>query len=484
MSNVRKSLFWSFSERYLGLLIYLVTTMVLARILTPHEIGMYSLCVAFSGIASVLRDFGVSEYVIQEKNLDEEKLRSAHAVAFITAWSIGIVLFLLRDVIADYYKEPALVPVLSVACLNFFILPFASPSYALLHREMAFRQLFYIQTTTNLSYAAVGISLAWLDFGPIALAWASCLSILVQSLYVAAIKPRETFMLPRFRAVKGVLSYGTMFSSSRIIEAVGGNSQDLVIGRQFGFESLGLFSRAFSLIEMFTTYFSNTVSRVATPAFANSHREGECLATSYAHAVSIVSVIAIPFYLFMSLMAPDIIMVLFGPQWEQAAPIARALAAFGAITGLSNLALNVLTAAGQVKRRLQITMIVTPIHIMNIIIASMFSLQAITYAWLCTWVLTLFIYEYHLRQALSFGFIDLWKACRKSLLVAFTGLAIQVSLFLLINEFDAHSLVRLIIIGPLAVGTWVFLLKAFNHPLFAELLALYRSATQRLKTKQ
>jgi O-antigen/teichoic acid export membrane protein len=73
--SVRRSLALSFAQRYVATVITFIATLILARLLSPAQIGIFSLCAAFVAIASVVRDFGVSEYLIQERNLDTQKIR-------------------------------------------------------------------------------------------------------------------------------------------------------------------------------------------------------------------------------------------------------------------------------------------------------------------------------------------------------------------------------------------------------------------------
>ena len=65
MNSVRKSILYSLAQNYLILVTQLITSMVLARILSPAEVGVFSVAAALSGLASVVRDFGVAEYLIQ-----------------------------------------------------------------------------------------------------------------------------------------------------------------------------------------------------------------------------------------------------------------------------------------------------------------------------------------------------------------------------------------------------------------------------------
>ncbi|MFQ5784611.1 MAG: oligosaccharide flippase family protein [Alphaproteobacteria bacterium] len=82
--SVRKSLVFSFVESYGRLLLNFAPAVILARLLTPAEIGIFSLSVAFIGLAHMLREFGVMNFLVQEKDLTEDKMRTAFTVAFLT----------------------------------------------------------------------------------------------------------------------------------------------------------------------------------------------------------------------------------------------------------------------------------------------------------------------------------------------------------------------------------------------------------------
>ena len=79
-SRIRKSLFWSFLERYVGIALTFVSFPILARLLTPAEIGIYSVSVAFVTFAHVVRDFGVAHYIIQEKDLSTQRMRAMFGI--------------------------------------------------------------------------------------------------------------------------------------------------------------------------------------------------------------------------------------------------------------------------------------------------------------------------------------------------------------------------------------------------------------------
>ena len=91
MASIRKALSLSFASKYSSLAIHTVAIMVLARLLTPAEIGVYSVGAAVVALAHVLRDFGVGNYLIQEKELTQDRIRTAFGVALVIAWVMAAV---------------------------------------------------------------------------------------------------------------------------------------------------------------------------------------------------------------------------------------------------------------------------------------------------------------------------------------------------------------------------------------------------------
>ncbi len=474
MTTLRNALLWSFAERYASLLITISSTLILARILTPTQIGIFSMCAAVTAVAGILRDFGVSEYLIQEKNLTQGKLKAALGTAMLVAWSIGALVFVSRNLIANYYQEQELAEVLSVLSLNFLILPFASPAFALLSREMAFRKVFAVQTTSNAVQSVAAVVLAYQGYGTMSLAWAPVLGVLVQTVMLAFLRPHGTLLLPSLKGARTVLRYGSMFASSRLIETFTRNAHEFVVARQFGFAAVGLFSRAFGLVELFHTNVASAILRVATPSYAADHRAGLQLVEAFARGTSIFTSIAWPFFGFVALMSVDLIRVLFGPQWDAAAPIATILATAVMPTYLYALGPNILAATGHVKRRLKISLLFSPVHLVGIFLASFISLQTVAAVWFMSNLLMLGLYVYHLRQVLNVNTRALFSPCLGSLALAFVSVLAQVITLLAGRSLDMAPLLLLAVVAASGGVSWLLAARALHHPVYDEVVHLLK----------
>lgn len=483
MSATRKALLWSFAERYASLVIAIGSTMLLSRLLTPTQVGIYSLCAAVTTVAGILRDFGVSEYLIQEKDLNRDKIKAAFGVAILIAWTIALVIFLGRGAVAQFYGEPGVAQVMGVLVLHFLILPISSPAFALLNRDMAFRKIFVLNLVCNATQALVSVVLAYRGHGYMALAWGPIANVAVQSVLLAWMRPAQSFVLPGLKEARTVLRFGTMFVASRVIEILARNAHEPIIAKKFDFASVGLFSRAWGLIDLFHLNVAAAVVRVATPAFAAEHRAGGSLADSFARATTIFTCISWPFFALIALTAHEIIQIMFGAQWLAAAPLASILALTAIPTGLYALVPQMMSATGHVKRRLQVILWVGPVHIAAVFAASFFNLHAVAAVWFVSNIATLVLYLGHLHKALHVSPKVLFRPCVGSAAVTAGSVALQVLAVLLGRWAGLPAVLLLGLVVVAGTLGWWWAARAVSHPALQEVHKLLRGLKDKLARK-
>ena len=106
LTAIRRSLAYSIADSYLALPLQLVGTMIISRLLTPAETGVFAVAAVFAAFASTFRDFGITEYLIQENELDAEKIRAAFTVNIAISWAMALLLFFSAPLAADFYRSP------------------------------------------------------------------------------------------------------------------------------------------------------------------------------------------------------------------------------------------------------------------------------------------------------------------------------------------------------------------------------------------
>ena len=115
--------------------------MVIARVLTPAEIGVYSVTIVLLMFVSTVRDMGAGQYLVQEKELTTERIRAVWAVQLGLGLGLAGLVILVSYPVSVFYGEPRMQNIMLVVALNYAINPFGSLTYAWLMREMRFESV-------------------------------------------------------------------------------------------------------------------------------------------------------------------------------------------------------------------------------------------------------------------------------------------------------------------------------------------------------
>src|SRR5437867_2434 len=171
--STRKAFAFSFVDRYAGLGIHVASAMVIARLLTPNEIGVYSLTMVLVGFIATFRDLGAGQYLVQKTHLTTEDIRATWAVQLGLGILFASIIGGASIPVARFYAEPRIAPIMLVLAANFAITPFQALPCAGLTREMKFVVLATIRAPAALPQAACAIPPDWSGVGPIGRAWAN-----------------------------------------------------------------------------------------------------------------------------------------------------------------------------------------------------------------------------------------------------------------------------------------------------------------------
>lgn len=468
--SVRRSLVLSFARNYTNLVFSLGSVMVLSRLLTPAEVGIYSVAVATTTVIQMLRDFGVSEYLVQEKELNDAVARSAFTVNLIMAWSLAVIVFFSSPWIATFYKEPGLRLVLEVLSINFILLPFGSTVNALLIRSMQFGTLYKINLGWLIARTGTTLTLAFLGQGYMSLAWGSVAGMAATVLGCFAWGRAYRIRGLGLTHWRSVTRFGMQQTVNGIVSQLGGFAPDFVIGRILGFADVGLFSRGQGLINLFSTKVASAIGAVSFPAYARRHHGSQDAHRFYLKTLTFVTGIALPFSVFAALMAFPIIHVMFGHQWYKAVPILRLLAVAMFINYLTPQFVQFFTATGRVRIVTGMTVLVQALRVGILIPAAFYSLEAVAASQVVVAVVSTSIQCGLLRRYATITFRDLMSALSPSLGLAVATALVPAVVFVLMpsSGTDLWLSLAFSVIGGGA--GWLIAAWMLKHPLWFELM--------------
>ncbi|WP_374603194.1 lipopolysaccharide biosynthesis protein [Niveibacterium sp.] len=474
MTSVRQAIGLAASQRILAFAISLATTMVIARLITPAESGIYSLAVGLVAIVQMFRDFGVGEYLVQAREIDDKTIRSAFGMSLLFAWALGCLLFAAAAPAACFYNEPIVANVVRILSLNFFLVPFGYITHALLTREMRFGTMLIIQTTSAIAGSISATLLTWQGFGALGLAWSLVVAMVANTLMLLAIRPASVVFRPDFSAWRRIGGFGAYKTAGMLLEQFARRAPDFALSRLLGFSASGLYNRANGLADTFSDFVVGTVYRVALPQFARIKNEGSPLGPTYVETYRMFACIPLSFFGFMALYSEPVIHVLFGDQWLSAAPAMSLIAVAGLLSTPVMLAAPALTGAGAVDRLFRAQLVVNPIQILAICIAASVSIEAVALCMCLVSALRVALYHQQIHRVHGVHLVEILKALIPSLTVVVAAIIMPTAFLFWAKGRGLPALLTASIGGTIFVVGWLAALYGLKHPYRMELGRIYR----------
>lgn len=472
MPTLRKSLLINFAQNYGIIALQFTASIILARLLSPAEIGIFSVAATLIALAQAVRDFGVGQYIIQEKELTPDRIRSAFTVILIIAVGLAAVTASLCNVAADFYREPGIRNVMLVLSVNFLLIPFGQITLAYLQREMRFGVIAQVKIGSTIVHFVVSISLAYLGFSYMSLAFASLAGVVSSAVIANIHRPKDMPWALGFKEVRRILKFGSFSVITNIADALGKGVSDLVVGRMINMTAVGLFSRAAGLIEIFNQGVMNALWAVALPHFSKAVREGGDIQGDYLKSTCLITGLAWPFFGVLALMAEPMVLLLYGSKWVDCIPLVKWIClAFGIIAPFY-LFSSVLVAIGEVKKVMWIEASTLPIQF-GLYISGAFTgnLEIVAAANVVYAIFKASAIYYFLWRHLKFSHLQFVSTLWPSLAVMAVSTGVcALALVFLPNPLNAHWL-SIIIGGVGATMGWIAGVFIFDHPLSHELSA-------------
>lgn len=347
MATLRRSLVIHFFSSSGAALLQFVVSIILARMLAPSEIGVFSMTVVIVNVAHIFRDFGVATYVQREHDLTVAKMRSAIGVMLASSWAICALLLLLSNSLAAWFGEPGMAPVMRVLALGFFVIPFGSITNSLLIRTFAADKQAMVSAASTLTYCGACLTLALLGYGTMSLAWANLISIIVTALALAPMRPRGTPWLPGWKHWRDITHFGLGTLVVNCTAAVNDAVPDLLLGKLGNARLVGLLSRANSTVSIFSYVAGSTVTYGAVSYLSQAHHRGDSMAPIVARATAMLTGVGWPAFACTALVGGDIVLALYGPTWLACVPAILPLAVAAGIGMLFHYTPSVLIALGR-----------------------------------------------------------------------------------------------------------------------------------------
>ena len=178
-----------------------------------------------------------------------------------------------------------------------------------------------------------------------------------------------------------MLHFGGTVTLNGLVVYVAYNLEKVLLGRFWGADALGLYGRAYQLINVPTENLNRAVGGVAFSALSRLQDDPVRFRNYFLKGYSLVNSITIPTTIFCALFADDIVLLALGPKWTDAVPIFRLLAPTVLIFGIINPLAWLLISTGLQGRSLRIALVIAPLVITAYVIGLPFGPTGVAFAY-------------------------------------------------------------------------------------------------------
>lgn len=475
-SSIRRSLLLSFAEKYSTLTVQFVTSMIVARLITPQAFGVFSIAFAIVGFAHVIREMGVNAYLVQRPTLEAHHIRAGLFATGIVAWGLGLLLIAASPLVGRLYGDDVRHAEL-ILSLSFFVQPVSSTVFAVLQREMNFGALLRINLVGVSANAAIAVALSRAGWGFAGLAWASVIGQAVTSIVAIFYRPHREHFVPSMRGSAEVFRFGAIIMASSLLHQFSTNIANLITARFVSVAAIGLFSRAQSVTGLFSRLVMEAVQPLVLPVLAGMRRAGQDVGAAAWQSLAYIAAIAWPFFLLLALSAEPIVTLLFGAQWIEAAILLRLMSIGGLFWIVQPVAEPLLIAIGRPRLTLMAQSVNQTVAVIGVLIAAPYGVVAVAAAAIAISAVHAMTWLVVLGRVLSLRSARLPYEAGRAVLITAATLALPAALAWFWPALA--PLPRLLLTGLGATAGWLVGIFCTAHPVTLELRALIRHLAPR-----
>lgn len=313
---------WMFSSSGIQGIMQMIVLVVLARLLLPEDFGIINAAMILIGFSKMFFMLGIGPAIIQLPNLRITHIRMGFSVSVIFGIIVAIIIYMLSPHIASFFKMEKLELVIKVLIVLFPIEGLSVVSLALLERELKFKLIAkVIVISYTFGYAFIGVLFGILGFGIWSLVIANISQALLRTLLLFYYQRHS--IIPCFdkETFKELLFFGSGITLGKINNYIALQGDNIIIGRVLGAEALGLYSRAYQLMNIPSNLFGQIMDKVLFPAMSKIQNEKFKLISVYHYGIELTSFVMIPISILIFVLSPEIIDILLGQNWDQAVDV-------------------------------------------------------------------------------------------------------------------------------------------------------------------
>lgn len=467
----KKEYIWAMIGRFLPQFIYLITTMILARFISPDDFGKIGVLAIFFTVANTLIDSGLGGSLVKEKVITDIDCSTISVFNLFLSHLLYLIIFLFSGLIERHYNVEGLGLIVKISCVIFIINAWGLVPQSLLVRDLRFRTSMIIGIVSVLVSAFTAIIMAVMGCGVWALVAYQLVGGIVTVLSSVIVTKYKVSFLFSWQSFKRLLSFGVFTTLSSTIDTIYENLTVNLFGKYLSIQKAGLLYQAKRIEEVPTQTLTITISSVAFPVLTKMRMEAGRFVEECASIFKMVLLLMLPLLACLSLFASPILLLLFGNKWVDAAPYLSLLVFAGVFKIAENLNRSFIKSTTKVDKLFIYTIIKRSIGIGILIVFLMWRAESVLIGYIISTFIGFIANCILLARISEFTFIKQ--------LYLFLIVSVPTLLFYALMVFVQHTIaplyLQIVVAVVLIMVYYLFVLRLYGINLFTTITSLMSS---------
>lgn len=477
-SKVLSGLVWSVAQTWGIKLISLLLFMVLARVLAPHELGVFAVVMVVLAFVHLFVEQGMNEAIVQSPQITVQQLNTAFLINLTMAILIFVLLWFIAPLIAAHLKIVELTAVLRVATLGMLVGAVTFSQYAMLQRNFQYRWLATCAFVSTSVSGAAAVFFALRGLG----VW----SLVIQALTASVITTIMLWSQPQWRfsfdfdfpGARKLLRYGVNRLVAHLLDFANTRYIEIFLVAALGPVALGIYSVGVRVYQALVQGLNLAIVGVVHNGFSRLAHDRPAMVAAYYKAITFTAAFAVPTFCLLAALAPEVIVVLFGSKWAGSAEVMRPMAFLGAIQAMESYNDIAFNALGKPSISLKIVVFRTVITFLTLWAVNEPSLSTVIYAYVASQLITTPLTFYLVRRIVGVSLRTLFSHIWRFLAASAIGV--------IIISFGRHIgvvselpvLLKLLVLGAAGSLSYLGFLALTARAQLREMLAMVRIRRQ------
>lgn len=472
--SIRRSLAWMMFSQGGYFVLQFSSSVVLARLLTPYEVGVYTAGAAIVGFLSVLQAFGLTLLIVREPVIDRHLSAGLFTMNAVIAVVLSLVILAFSAFGGAFLHEAGVQRVMMVLAVLPLIGIFEFLPAAHLERDGEFKTIAVINLLRAVAMTSTTLALALAGLSYMSYPWGALAASVVGATGLMIAGRRHVSFKIGLVAWPQIIPFGLQQLSIQGVPAVATRASEFLLGRMLGLSALGLYGRASNVNNMIWSNIHLVIARVVMVDLANKQRNDLGIRQGYLRTIEIVTALLWPCFAGVGLLAGPLIRTIYGEKWVGAAPPLAALSVAAILLVSISMTWELFVLCNETGRQTRIEALRSSAGLIMFVGGALIGLTAAAIGRIGESIVTIALYRPHIQRMTSTTLADFMPIYRRSAILTAVACAPALVLMLIYDWSPGTPFPLVILAIAAGVAAWLAAIRLTGHALANEVVTLLK----------